>query len=41
VVVRFSFSHFNRPPSMIFAFVWPKSWNTQNAYVAHQLFLSP
>ena len=38
---RPSCSHFERPPSMTFAFVKPNSWNTQNAYVAHQLFLSP
>ena len=31
VIGRPSFDHFRRPPSMIFAFVWPKSWNTQKA----------
>src|SRR5215208_8409135 len=38
---RPSCSHFARPPSTTFVFVNPKSWNTQNAYVAHQLLLSP
>ena len=41
VISRPSASHFARPPSRMRAFVKPNSWNTQSAYVAHQLFLSP